>query len=510
MLGLLNVALVCYVTWQLSIGRCDDIHRIPPRTHTHNPFQFLPLLAAMNNSQHDNEPLSSSQMMVTTASHRENSNDEDDDGADDWEEWDGRSPFWAHCVAGSLAGVVEHAAIYPLDTVRTHIQVCAACIHRNTAAAAKLNATTATATTTSPTTTTAAAHNASSLLRASTSTAAAAAAVSSPMSSSTTTTATAASSSLHRLPLGMWQTIRFLVSEPAMATTATNSLSTTAAAQSTTTSSSTTLVGQATSITQAAANVVKGWSRLFRGVQTILIGCVPAHALYFSSYETIKAHHLDPETGHVSAWGSSLAGAAAVASHDAIMTPLDTVKQRLQIGHYSGAWPATRAICQQEGFIALYRSFPITLASNIPYGMVMVSTHEACKDALRESPLLAEHYRLSQWQVVLAASSVAGFVASAVTTPLDRIKTALQTQQLTPVCAALQVPCPLTTNQNAMTTPKLLNWEQAALTIWRQEGVAGFFRGVTPRILSHTPAVAISWTTYESAKHYLLSHYSRG
>jgi hypothetical protein len=25
----------------------------------------------------------------------------------DWEEWDGRSPFWIHCVAGSLAGVTE-------------------------------------------------------------------------------------------------------------------------------------------------------------------------------------------------------------------------------------------------------------------------------------------------------------------------------------------------------------------------------------------------------------------
>jgi hypothetical protein len=26
---------------------------------------------------------------------------------EDWEEWDGRSPFWIHCVAGSLAGVSE-------------------------------------------------------------------------------------------------------------------------------------------------------------------------------------------------------------------------------------------------------------------------------------------------------------------------------------------------------------------------------------------------------------------
>lgn len=47
---------------------------------------------------------------------------EPDELNEDWEEWDGRSPFWAHCAAGSLAGVVEHGAIYPLDTVRTHIQ----------------------------------------------------------------------------------------------------------------------------------------------------------------------------------------------------------------------------------------------------------------------------------------------------------------------------------------------------------------------------------------------------
>jgi len=30
----------------------------------------------------------------------------------DWEEWDGRSPFWIHCVAGSLAGVTEVSAIH--------------------------------------------------------------------------------------------------------------------------------------------------------------------------------------------------------------------------------------------------------------------------------------------------------------------------------------------------------------------------------------------------------------
>ena len=35
------------------------------------------------------------------------------------------------------------------------------------------------------------------------------------------------------------------------------------------------------------------------------------------------------------------------------------------------------------------------------------------------------------------------------------------------------------------------------------EGTAGLFRGVVPRLLVHTPSVAISWTTYEFVKNVL-------
>jgi solute carrier family 25 (mitochondrial iron transporter), member 28/37 len=353
---------------------------------------------------------------------------------EDWEEWDGRSPFWIHCVAGSIAGVAEHALVYPLDTVRTHIQVCAACVHNK----GKMQ-TVAT----------------SSLLR----------------------SALKSNAPPSSLPVGMWQTIRYLVNEPMAAA-----------------------AGLAVGGTTIPVPLAPGWSRLWVGVQAILIGCIPAHALYFSSYELVKAASStttrDGHT-HVSATGLSLAGAAAVVSHDIIMTPLDTMKQRMQLGHYNGSTQiALRSILQTEGLGALYRSFFFTVASNIPYGMVMVSVHERAKEAWM-------HPDVPVWQTVLAASSLGGFCASAVTAPLDRIKTALQTQQLTPACRlgiAAAANCQLL-------LPPHQSWSAAAGHILRTEGVAGFFRGVVPRVLSHTPAVAISWTTYETAKHYLLQRY---
>lgn len=40
----------------------------------------------------------------------------------------------------------------------------------------------------------------------------------------------------------------------------------------------------------------------------------------------------------------------------------------------------------------------------------------------------------------------------------------------------------------------------ALVQIRAQEGMAGFFRGVYPRLLVHAPSVAVSWTTFEVLK----------
>jgi len=356
---------------------------------------------------------------------------------DDWEEWDGKTPFWQHCIAGSLAGVAEHTLIYPLDTVRTHIQVCAACIHNPNSVSAQ---------------------NAKGMM-------------------GQRSLLQKAASTSSQSNIGVWQTIRQLMSQPIA------------------------LEGTA-AVINTAQPTVAGFPRLWRGVHSIIIGCIPAHALYFSSYELIKHATLD-SNGHVTTYGSAMAGGVSAVSHDLVMGPLDTVKQRLQLGHYRGLSHALSTMIANEGFVSLFRSFPVTLAANVPYGMIMVGINEVLKDRWTES---GEKLSL---EVTLGASSIAGLAAAGTTTPLDRIKTYLQTQQLTPACSVTSNPktnCPLTSSTSKITQkPIVAGWRDAAIRIYQTEGGAGFFRGVTPRILSHTPAVAISWTTYETAKEYLKS-----
>ena len=71
----------------------------------------------------------------------------------------------------------------------------------------------------------------------------------------------------------------------------------------------------------AATSNTAAFGRLWRGAQAMALGCVPAHALYFSSYEMIKAFFLqrqnDASSNNLGALGSSIAGAAAALCHDA-------------------------------------------------------------------------------------------------------------------------------------------------------------------------------------------------
>lgn len=390
-------------------------------------------------------------ILLATSSEQSSAAPNNEDVDEDWEEWDGKGPFWVHCVAGSIAGVAEHTLVYPLDTVRTHIQVCASCVHRvSTSALNNIHSS----------------AGAASSAVSKKATAGAAPRIRGALAATATTP--------QQLPTGMWQTMRFLMNEPSV------------------------LTAPRPSTNMATLESLYGMTRLWRGVESILLGCIPAHALYFSVYETLKAAApRNSQTGEVATWASSLTGAAATLSHDMVMTPLDTVKQRMQLGHYQSTPAAIREICQRETYRALYRSFPITLITNLPYGMVFMPINDHAKVSYAK-----QYPQQSATVHVLMASSTAGFVASAVTTPLDRIKTALQTQTLAPAC--LVNPAEVCTKKAQQNLILHDGWQQAAKHIYKTEGWVGFWRGLAPRVLSHTPALAISWTTYEMAKNALM------
>lgn len=62
---------------------------------------------------------------------------------------------------------------------------------------------------------------------------------------------------------------------------------------------------------------------LWKGVNSVVLGAGPAHALHFATYEFCKDYFGANSTGGHHPLASASAGACATLAHDALMNPFD-------------------------------------------------------------------------------------------------------------------------------------------------------------------------------------------
>lgn len=226
----------------------------------------------------------------------------------------------------------------------------------------------------------------------------------------------------------------------------------------------------------------EGLFRPLRGVSAMVAGAGPAHAMYFGCLETGKSFAAKLKVApHV---GDGVSAVFATCLHDAVMTPAEVVKQRMQMccSPYDSSLTCTRTVFNTEGLRAFYRSYATALSMNIPFQTVMVMTYGLVQRLGNpdKSYLPGVHF---------AAGAIAGGVASAATMPLDVCKTLLNTQEAA-VLSALQ-------------KTEVRGFFTAFKTVYAMAGIRGYFHGLWPRVLYQAPSTAVSWTVYEFFKHYL-------
>jgi solute carrier family 25 iron transporter 28/37 len=225
---------------------------------------------------------------------------------------------------------------------------------------------------------------------------------------------------------------------------------------------------------------LQGLSSLWRGVNSVVVGAGPAHALSFATFEKCKLLFRDPhDTGH-QVGADALSGAIATIVHDGVMTPFDVVKQRMQISNtsfYRGIWDCCVATFKAEGLKAFYISYPTTILMSIPFQSIHFASYEALKKSLNPSGSYDP-------KTHIISGGLAGAFASIMTQPMDVIKTLLQTRGLS----------------KDSQVQSLHGFKEGCRMIYSRNGWKGFYRGCIPRVLYHMPSTAISWTTYEFMK----------
>ncbi|KAI1369345.1 mitochondrial dicarboxylate carrier protein [Xylaria arbuscula] len=194
------------------------------------------------------------------------------------------------------------------------------------------------------------------------------------------------------------------------------------------------------------------------------------------------------------------AGATAGLVSRFVIAPLDVVKIRLQLqshslsdpqSHagplrdgspiYKGTLRTLRHIVRHEGITGLWKG-------NVPAELMYVSYAAVQFTAYRSTTMLLhrvfgednkEQHRLPQAAESFISGAAAGAAATATTYPLDLLRTRFAAQGNDRVYTSL--------------------W-RAIREIQRDEGVKGFFRGLSPGLAQIVPLMGIFFAIYESAR----------
>ncbi|KAF9483582.1 mitochondrial carrier [Pholiota conissans] len=229
-----------------------------------------------------------------------------------------------------------------------------------------------------------------------------------------------------------------------------------------------------------------GFSGIYKGVGSVVVGSAPGAAAFFSTYETMKknlhfAEELAPVKHMISA---SVAEVAACL----IRVPTEVIKTRMQTSTYgahgASSLASARLVLANDGLRGFYRGFGITVMREIPFTSLQFPLYELLKSQLSEKvgrkPLYAHE--------AAVCGSIAGGFAAALTTPLDVLKTRVM----------------LDTRVRDSSKVKLPSLFSRLRTIYAVEGPKAFFAGVVPRTLWISAGGAVFLGVYEWAVHGLM------
>ncbi|KAA8494923.1 Mitochondrial substrate carrier family protein E [Porphyridium purpureum] len=272
-----------------------------------------------------------------------------------------------------------------------------------------------------------------------------------------------------------------------------------------------------------ATYLKEGMRGFYRGFGVTVTVQAPALATYLTSYDYAKQQltrtdglGLGLNFHPHSAWTHLACGLIAETISAVFWVPMEVVKQRVQVRQERvSSLAVLKDLLRYEGPSSLFRGYGLTVGVFGPYAMLYFMFYERMKlyhaqrngcrvDQLSTGPILSS-----------AAASAA--LSAAATTPLDVIKTRIQTEGDILLrdggatggtstgdghrnAAAGAASHPSGTRSSAASVMRRIIAEQ---------GLRGMFRGLSARVLWISPQTAISMTCFETAKQWIMADKQR-
>ncbi|XP_078445123.1 uncharacterized protein LOC144714278 [Wolffia australiana] len=212
---------------------------------------------------------------------------------------------------------------------------------------------------------------------------------------------------------------------------------------------------------------------LYRGSVPAILGQFSSHGLRTGIFEVSKLVLVNVAPTLAEIQVQSLASFCSTILGTAVRIPCEVLKQRLQAGIFDNVGEAIVGTFQNDGIRGFFRGTGATLCREVPFYVAGMGLYAESKKAV-QNVLQRE---LQPWETV-AVGALSGGLAAVVTTPFDVMKT------------------------RTMTAPQGVRMSMAviAVSILRDEGPLGLFKGAVPRFFWIAPLGAMNFAGYELAR----------
>lgn len=236
---------------------------------------------------------------------------------------------------------------------------------------------------------------------------------------------------------------------------------------------------------------------IYSGYLPALLGSFPSTMLFFGVYELTKRrmvidYDIEETVSHLTA------GFLGDLVSSVIYVPSEVLKTRMQLQgrynnphfhsgyNYRGMTDAARSIVRTEGWGAMFYGYRATLVRDLPFSALQLAFYEKLRSAAQRLSGQTSHDLSLGWEI--ATGAVAGGLAGVITTPLDVVKTRIQTQS------------PASEGGGAHVDNSTV---RALRSIFAVEGLRGVFAGVGPRLVWTATQSSIMLLVYQSTIKYL-------
>uniref|UniRef100_A0A1J3E0N0 S-adenosylmethionine mitochondrial carrier protein n=1 Tax=Noccaea caerulescens TaxID=107243 RepID=A0A1J3E0N0_NOCCA len=212
---------------------------------------------------------------------------------------------------------------------------------------------------------------------------------------------------------------------------------------------------------------------VYRGSIPAILGQFSSHGLRTGIFEASKLVLINFAPNLPEIQVQSIASFCSTLLGTAVRIPCEVLKQRLQAGMFNNVGEAIVGTWQQDGPRGFFRGTGATLCREVPLYVVGMGLYAESKKMVAQ----ALGRELEAWETI-AVGAVSGGIAAVVTTPFDVMKTRMMTA----------------------TPGRPISMSMVAISILRNEGPLGLFKGAVPRFFWVAPLGAMNFAGYELAK----------